>query len=121
MLHPVFSTLIQRPDLIADHLSAYSALLRQEAGSWRADWLQRALAWVLTVAGAMVFLILSGIALMLGAMQTFHWMLVAVPGVFLALTWVALWRARAPLPADRFEAFRAQLQSDMNALREAAE
>jgi len=121
MLHPVFSALIQRPDLIADHLGAYSALLRQEAGSWRADWLQRALAWVLTVAGAMVFLILSGTALMLGALQTFHWVLVAVPGVFLALTWVALWRARAPLPADRFEAFRAQLQSDVNALREAAE
>jgi hypothetical protein len=40
---------------------------------------------------------------------------VAVPGVFLALTWLALLRARAPFPAARFDEFRAQLHSDMNA------
>ena len=121
MLHPVFSTLIQRPDLVAAHLGAYTELLCQEAGSWRADWLRRALAWVLVVAGAVVFLVLSGTALMLGVLQTFHWVLVAVPGVFLALTWLALLRARAPLPAGRFQDFRAQLHSDVNALREATE
>jgi hypothetical protein len=44
-----------------------------------------------------------------------------VPAVFLALTWVALLRARAPMPAERFQEFRAQLHSDVNALREAAE
>ena len=121
MLHPVFSTLIQRPDLIADHLGAYTALLRQEAGSWRADWLRCVLAWVVVVAGAVVFLILSGTALMLGVLQTFHWVLLAVPAVFLALTWLAFLRARAPLQVERFQEFRAQLHSDVNALREAAE
>lgn len=121
MLHPVFSTLIQRPDLIADHLGAYTELLRQEAGDWRADWLRRALAWVGVVAGAVVFLILSGTALMMGVLQTFHWVLVAVPGVFLALTGLALLRARAPFPAERFHELRIQLRSDMDALREAAE
>lgn len=121
MLHPVFSTLVQRPDLLADHLGAYTDLLRQEAGLWRADWLQRVLAWVLVWIGAVVFLILSGTALMLGMLQNFHWVLVVVPGVCLTLTWLALWRARAPLPAQRFRDIRAQLRSDLNALREAAE
>ena len=121
MLHPVFSTLIQRPDLIADHLSAYTALLCQEAGSWRADWLERALAWVLMVAAAIVFVILSGTALMLGALQTFHWVLVVVPAVFLALTGLAWMRAKAPLPAERFQEFKAQWASDVNAFRKAAE
>jgi len=31
MLHPLFSTIVQRPDLIVDHLSAYSELLQKEA------------------------------------------------------------------------------------------
>ena len=121
MPHPIFSTLIQRPDLIADHLGAYAGLLREEVNNWRYDWLGRMLAWVVAVAGAVVFLVLSGTALMLGVLQTFHWVLVAVPGVFLALTWLALLRARAPFPAGRFDELGAQLHSDMNALREAAE
>jgi hypothetical protein len=121
MLHPVFAAFIKRPDLIADHLGAYADLLHQEAVGWRADWLVRAMAWTLTVLGALVFLILSGVSLMLAMLQNFHWVLVAVPGFFLGLTWLALLRARAPLPAGRFLEFRAQLRSDMNALREAAE
>ena len=31
MLHPIFSTVIQRPDLVLGHLSAYGALVGQEA------------------------------------------------------------------------------------------
>ena len=41
MPHPIFSTLIQRPDLIADHLGAYAGLLREEVNNWRDDWLGR--------------------------------------------------------------------------------
>jgi hypothetical protein len=29
-MHPLFLTIVQRPDLVIDHLSAYAALLKQE-------------------------------------------------------------------------------------------
>jgi hypothetical protein len=121
MLHPLFATLIKRPDLIADHLAAYVELTHQETSGLAADWLQRGLAWALVALGAVVFVLFSGIALMLGALNQFHWLLVAVPGVVLLFTLLAFLKARTPVDIDRFTELKAQMESDLRALREAAE
>lgn len=121
MLHPLFTTLIKRPDLIADHLAAYVELTHQETSGLAADWLQRGLAWALVALGALVFVIFSGIALMLGALNQFHWVLVAVPVSVLLLTLLAFLKARASFSSDRFTELKAQMDSDLRALREAAE
>lgn len=121
MLHPVFTTLIKRPDLVADHVTAYVELFQDEASGLGADWIQRGVAWAVAAFGGLLFLVLAGVALMLGAVHTFHWMLVAVPGVVLALTLVAFARARSPDRRERFKELKAQLQSDAQALREAAD
>jgi hypothetical protein len=120
MLHPVFTTLIKRPDLVADHVTAYVELVQQEATGLGADWVQRGLAWAMAAFGAVLFLMLAGVALMLGAVLQFHWMLLTVPGAVLLLTLVALARARTPQREERFKELKAQLQSDAQALREAA-
>ena len=49
MLHPIFSTVIQRPDLVMGHLSAYGALFGQEAKAAGAQLARRTLAWLLAV------------------------------------------------------------------------
>jgi hypothetical protein len=121
MLHPLFATLIKRPDLIADHIAAYVELTHQETSGLAADWLQRGLAWALVAVGASVFVIFSGVGLMLGALNQFHWILVAVPGATLLLTLLAFLKASTPIESDRFTELKAQMDSDLRALREAAE
>jgi hypothetical protein len=121
MLHPLFATLIKRPDLIADHLVAYVELISQESSGLGKDWLKRGLAWVLVGLGTLVLVIFSGTAVMLGALNQFHWVLLAVPGLVLALTLLAFLIARKPIDSDRFTELKVQINSDLRALREAAE
>lgn len=121
MLHPFISTLIRRPNLLIDHLAAYADLVREEASEAGADLVQRVVAWVLVAVGALVFLILAGVALMLGAATNqFHWALIAVPAVALALTLAAFFRARKSVPRNHFAEVRAQVDRDAQALRSAA-
>lgn len=118
MLHPLFSTLVQRPDLVADHLSAYASLLAQETRSAGAEILVRVVAWVLALVCTSVFLVLVGVAVMLGVMQSrFHWVLIVVPAVSLLLALVAIAKARKPLPAHHFPLTKEQIDSDARALR----
>jgi hypothetical protein len=118
MLHPLFSTLVKRPDLVVDHISAYAALFHQEAVSAGTDVLARAAAWVLAVLTGVVFLGLTGVAVMLGLMQNqFHWVLVAVPGIALLFVVIAILRAVKPWQTERFPELKAQIDSDVRALR----
>ncbi len=118
MLHPIFSTLVQRPDLVVDHLSGYAALVRQEASSAGEELLGRVMAWMLAVLLAMVFLGLAGTALMLGLLQDrFHWVLIAVPGCVLVTALVAWLVASRSQVSERFPELKSQIDSDTRALR----
>ena len=121
MLHPLFSTLVHRPDLVMDHVSGYAALLRDEASAAGSEVLARAIAWVLVAIAAGLFMVLTGTAIMLGVLHNqFHWVLVAVPGISLLVGVVALMQATKPLKSERFPELRAQLDSDARALRTVA-
>ncbi len=121
MLHPVFSALIHRPDLLVDHVTAYAALIQEEAAGMGGDLVMRAVAWALVAVGALVFLVLAGVAVMLGfLMDQFHWALVLVPGAALLITLAAFARARSTSPSERFAELKAQFKSDVQALRSAA-
>lgn len=121
MLHPLFSTIVQRPDLVMDHLSAYGSLFHKEASSAGSALLARAVAGVVAILALVVFLGLAGTALMLGFLQNqFHWVLVIVPGVSLALLIVAIMVAMRPLKSERFSELKAQIDSDAQALRTVA-
>lgn len=120
MLHPLFSTLIQHPHLALDHVSAYSALISQEAKTAAAHVVKRAVAWVVAGLCAVLCVVFTGVALMLGFLQNeFHWILVAVPGVVLLMTVFALVKANQSLPADNFPELKAQIENDARALRTA--
>jgi hypothetical protein len=118
MVHPIFSVLIRRPELVMDHVAGYAALVQEEASSVGVQVARRVIAWGVAVLGLVVFLILAGVAVMLGAMQgEFHWVLAAAPGAALLLSLVAWSVARQPLPAKAFTELKAQLDADAQALR----
>ncbi len=121
MLHPLFSTLVQRPDLVVDHAAAYAALFHEEASAAGSELLGKALAWTLTVLTGLMFLGLGGTALMLGLLHNqFHWVLVAVPGTALLLAIIACMWASRPFKSERFPELKAQIRDDARALRMAA-
>lgn len=118
MLHPLFSVLVQRPDLLVDHLAGYAGLMQQEAGEAVGGWVQRAVAWLAVAALALIFIGLSGVAIMLGALlERFHWALVGVPAAVLLAALVAYGVARRAIQKARFDDIRAQWQADVAALR----
>lgn len=80
--------------------------------------MKRAVAGVAAILALVLFLVLAGIALMLGFLHNqFHWMLVAVPGVALLLAGIAGVIVMRPLKVERFPELRAQIDSDAQALR----
>jgi hypothetical protein len=118
MVHPIFSVLITRPELVMDHVAGYAALVQEEASSVGLEVAKRVVAWGVAVIGLLVFLILAGVAVMLGAVQgEFHWALAIVPGVALAVSLAAWNVARQRLPSKAFTELRAQLDADAQALR----
>ncbi len=118
MVHPIFSVLITRPELVVDHVAGYAALVQEEASSVGVQVAKRAIAWGVAVMGLLVFLVLAGVAVMLGVMQGgFHWILVIAPGAALAVSVVAWNVARQSLPAKAFTELKAQLDADAQALR----
>ena len=121
MLHPIFSLLMNRPDLVADHLAGYAALAGEEAADAGQAWLGRVLAWLLTVVLAAVFVALTGGAVMLGALHAFHWALVAVPVATGILALVAWTVARRPVAARAFGELRQQLNTDLAAFKNAGQ
>jgi hypothetical protein len=118
MVHPIFSVLISRPELVVDHVAGYAALVQEEASSVGVQVAKRVIAWGVAVMGLVVFLVLAGVAVMLGAMHgEFHWVLVVAPGSALLLS-VAAWSvARQRLPAKAFTELKAQIDADAQALR----
>jgi len=118
MVHPIFSVLITRPELVMDHVAGYAALVQEEASSMGAEVVKRMIAWGVAVVGLIVFLVLAGVAVMLGALQgEFHWMLVITPGAALLVSVLALNIARRKFPAIAFTELKAQLDADAQALR----
>lgn len=118
LVHPIFSVLMSRPELVLEHLSGYATLAQEEASSVGSELAKRAMAWAVCAVSALLFLVFAGVAVMLGAVhEEFHWALVVVPAVPLVLAAVAFGKARERLPARAFTELRRQLDADAQALR----
>src|SRR5829696_7481375 len=118
MVHPIFSVLITKPELVMDHVAGYAALVQEEASTVGVQVARRVIAWGVAVMALVVFLVLAGVAVMLGAMQDrFHWVLVIAPGVALLVSLVAWNVGRQRLPEKAFTELKAQLDADARALR----
>jgi uncharacterized membrane protein YqjE len=117
MIHPLFRLLISEPQMLADHLAAYSELVAEEIGTVTTQWKRRAALHALSLVGVIVSAVLIGMALLLWAAVPIErmnapWALIVVPAVFLALTAWAHVAARAPARDTGFHAVREQLAAD---------
>lgn len=117
MFHPIYSTVLGHPELVADHLSNYAALLREEAGEAGRGLVSRLIAGILAVVSAMLALGLIGIAVMLGVLHgSFNWVLMIVPGVAILVAAIAGYVAARPAAFHGFNDLRAQIDADVHAL-----
>ena len=117
-IHPIFSVLVSRPELVMEHMAGYAALVQEEASSAGSALARRALAWAAVALSFTVFVTLAGVAAMLGAMQgEFHWMLLAAPAAALLMCGLAWSVARQPLPGAAFSDLKTQFDADAAALR----
>ncbi|TWO72231.1 hypothetical protein FN976_05870 [Caenimonas sedimenti] len=118
MVHPIFSVLISKPELVMEHVAGYASLMRDEASTVGLVVAKRAVAWCVALFGLLVFLILTGVAAMLAALHgAFHWMLIVAPGIALAVAIGGWTVARQRLPEKAFTELKAQLDADAQALR----
>jgi uncharacterized membrane protein len=122
MFHPIFSTVLGHPDLVAEHLANYGALIRQETQEASHGVVAKVIAGVLAAVSGMLALGLIGIAVMLGVLHgSFHWVLVAVPAVAVLVAVGSALVAARPRPFHAFSDLRSQLDADVQALRVAGE
>lgn len=118
MLHPIYATLLHRPDLVADHLLAYADLLQLQSRDLIRTLRGRGLAWLVAIVGAGLTLVFAGNALMLVLLlDRFHPALVVLPAGCALLALLAGLLARRPLPSPAFDPIRAQWEQDLQALR----
>ena len=117
MLHPIYSTVLGHPELIADHIANYSALIKEEVAQASRGLIARVIAGVLAVVSGLLALGLAGVAIMLGSVNgSFHWALVLVPGVALLIAAIAAYVAMKPVLSHGFADLKAQLSADMHAM-----
>ena len=122
MIHPLFRLIVSDPQLIVDHVEAYSELFAEEVGAATAQWKKRAVMHALSVLCAFVTLLFAGVAVMLWAVVPVErmnspWALVGVPVIPLVLAVWSYFAARAPQTGDGFNVIREQLAADAAMLR----
>lgn len=121
MIHPLFTTVLGHPNLIAEHFANYGALVRQEMSDASRGIVSRLIAGVLAVVSAMLALGLVGIAVMLGYLHGFHWALIVVPGVAVLVALISGYVAARPSAFHPFADLKSQFDADIQALHLAGE
>jgi len=117
MFHPIYSTVLGHPELVADHLANYGALIKAEALEVKKSIIRRIISAAIAVVTALLAVIFAGVAIMLGGVNgNFHWTLVAVPGVFLVIAGVTATIAARDSTFQGFQDLRAQVNADIHAL-----
>jgi hypothetical protein len=124
MIHPLIALVATRPELLSEHLGAYTQLATLEAADALAQLRARCLLWCSMVMGLLLGLIFGGGALMLLAVTPLSGMpmpalLLAVPlAPWLAAGLCAWILSHRPAPAH-FPLLRQQMAFDGATLREA--
>lgn len=119
MLPPFLRILINEPELVAEHISAYSSLIAHDVHLWQTRIQKRVLLKLLMGGSLLLTLLFSGIALMVwGATDSHHWTLIVVPLIPLALTIVVAFLASGNTSRQPFEASRKQFRADLNMFKE---
>lgn len=125
MLVPLFNLVTHRPDLIIDHLAGYLKLAQDELNDVKQNVVRRAIAGAVALVFAVAFIVLAGIALMLGSAVSTQaqpifatTMLIAVPGVALVAAVIAIVVAMKSRADEPIVSFSDHIQRDIQAFRQ---
>ena len=123
MLLPLFRLATRQPQLLADHLEAYSGLVASELGTVATQWKHSATYRVLGYVALGVATLLGAIALMLWAVVPVDamnqpWLLVMVPLAPALVGVLALIKSATGPRSPAFAALRRQWAADAEMLRE---
>jgi type IV secretory pathway VirB2 component (pilin) len=117
MFHPIYSTVLGHPELVADHLANYGLLIKAEALEVKRSIIRRIISAAVAVVTALLAVVFAGIAIMLGGVNgNFHWTLVVVPGIFFVIAIVTATIAMRDSTFQGFQDLRAQVSADIHAL-----
>ncbi|MCB1889159.1 MAG: phage holin family protein [Rhodocyclaceae bacterium] len=120
MVPSLVRMVIRQPELLVDHLGAYSELAREDLRRFRAALLHRLALGLVAVGCGLAGVVLAGMALLLWASGSpYHWAFVAVPLVPLTGSAAAalLLRARRDL-SEPMERTWDQFDADLDLIRE---
>ena len=125
MFHPLLKLLARRPDLLADHLDAYADLASAQVRATRRALATRALLVALAGLGALLALLLAGMALLLWAalspeLLARPWTLLLIPALPALLALGAAWALRSSAPLAGFGPLREQFSRDAQMLHDAS-
>ncbi len=124
MFHPLIRLLATKPDLLADHLGGYVALVGAQASQAQTALVSRA-ALLAAVGGSLALGVgLGGVALLLLAVvplgnMPLPWLLAAVPALPLLVAAGCWWTLQQRPQAWSMDALRTQWAADAALLREA--
>lgn len=122
---PLLTLLATQPQLLADHLQAYSVLVNEELCLARAHWRRQLLLQATAFCSLTVAAVLAGAALMLWAATASLpdralWVFWITPLAPLVLAAGCLLLARQPASSESFANLARQLNADMAMLRAAS-
>jgi len=123
MIHPLIKLVATRPELVADHLGAYAALIGSEAKQVQSRWTVRLLLTGLALCCVGVAAVLAGVALMLWAVMPSlpaenTWALWVAPAIPAVVALVAGLVARRSPAEPAFAAVQQQFEADARMLGE---
>ena len=121
-IHPLLRLVATQPQLLADHVEAYAALVNEEMGNAVSVWKRRVLLNAIALGLLAVGVMLGGVALMLWAVIPTPniraaWALVIVPAVPLVVSLLCLLACQRETPLA-FADVKQQLAADFMMLRE---
>ncbi|MEJ8859975.1 hypothetical protein WKW79_35880 [Variovorax robiniae] len=119
MVHPIFVTVLRRPELFFTHLANHAELVKSELSAFGASLALRAASAVLALVALMLALSLTGIAVMLGFLRgSMEWVLVIVPGVAWLLAVIgAVLAMRSSSVMKKVDDVKDELEADVRVLR----
>lgn len=117
MIYALLKAAVLKPRLLAAHLHNYGEFIRSEMQGTVRQWAVKAVAFAVFGIGMLAFLILSGVAAMIGVLlNQYHWVLLAVPAVPLVVAFVALIVALQKTAGQGMNNIKQQFAADMQAL-----
>ena len=124
MIHPLIRLIATEPQLLAEHVGAYAALISDEARQVQQRWALKILLGTLAVFFLCVAVVLAGVAILLWAVTPAlsdgaQWALGAAPAVPALLGLAAGLAARRPAAEHAFASIQAQVASDLRMISEA--